>query len=175
MSTSLEVFVETEVHNKWVNINNRNCFDGFDLHQTDCVDSIQPTYFADLTPEDVKASLGKSLELHQDSNSLADVTKQIYQKWSQEVTGTDNGLVCFSMNLIDLYKQYLAQPLDLLLDILCHQLYYQNRMQLWAYSWEYDGFMLDVKDEIAKHSQRLRLADTRIICIFDCSQLNTRI
>lgn len=174
MSTTMMVYAEAKHDDKWLNINNRNRFDGFEEISLKDPDSIEPTYVAGYAPSDAFESLGKGVETYQSPRQLSKDTAKAYQKLSDEVTGEKDGLVCFSMNMADFFKALLYQdgekvPLNLLDNFkrsIAESLISQNWRQLQLP-------MLTPKDAFGAMQQNFedfqQMKQLRLVFVFDCS------
>lgn len=174
MSTTMMVYAEAKHDDKWLNINNRNRFDGFEEISLKDPDSIEPTYVAGYAPSDAFKSLGKGVETHQSPRQLSKDTARAYQKLSDEVTGEKDGLVCFSMKMVDFFKALLYQdgekvPLNLLDNFkrsIAESLISQNWRQLRLPMFSPQEAFKDMQQrpEAYRYLQNLRL-----VFVFDCS------
>ena len=107
MSTQLNLYLELKHNNQsWINITNKNIFDGFDLVNVDINQPLpafsypcNQSFIHDLQQFDLDIH---SLKRHQ----LSIQSQTIYNELSNEVTGHSDGLNIWTVSIQDLVKTY---------------------------------------------------------------------
>lgn len=110
MSTNIDLYFEKHIHNgSWLNITNRNIFDGFDLIDPNSSQPL-PAFTYPATHTFIKELNHDHLDIRTTSPDTISIQSQaIYSLLSNQVTGKANGLKVYALYFDDLIRGYNAQ------------------------------------------------------------------
>lgn len=107
MSTQLDLYLELNHNNQsWININNKNIFDGFDLVDTDVCQPL-PAFSYPCDHSFINDLNQFGLDIHQlNMREISIQSQAIYKTLSNEVTGNSDGLSIYTVSIQDLVRAY---------------------------------------------------------------------
>lgn len=103
MSTQLDLYLELNHNNQsWININNKNIFDGFDLVDTDVCQPL-PAFSYPCDHSFIHDLKQIGLDIHQlNMRDISIQSQAIYKTLSNEVTGNPDGLNIYTVSIQEL-------------------------------------------------------------------------
>ena len=107
MSTQLDLYLELKHNNQsWINITNKNIFDGFDLVNVD-INQPLPAFSYQCNQSFIHDLQRFNLDIHSlKRHQLSIQSQNIYNELSNEVTGHPDGLNIWTVSIQDLVKTY---------------------------------------------------------------------
>lgn len=107
MSTQLDLYLELKHNNQsWINITNKNIFDGFDLVNVD-INQPLPTFSYPCNQSFIHDLQRFDLDIHSlKRHQLSIQSQTIYNELSNEVTGHPDGLNIWTVSIQNLVKTY---------------------------------------------------------------------
>lgn len=107
MSTQLDLYLEIKHNNRsWINITNKNIFDGFDLVNVD-INQPLPAFSYPCNQSFIHDLQRFDLDIHSlKQHQLSIQSQAIYNELSNEVTGHPDGLNIWTVSIQNLAKTY---------------------------------------------------------------------
>lgn len=107
MSTQLDLYLELKHNNQsWINITNKNIFDGFDLVNVD-INQPLPAFSYPCNQLFIHDLQQFDLDIHSLTRRQLSIQSQtIYNELSNDVTGHPDGLNIWTVSIQDLVKTY---------------------------------------------------------------------
>lgn len=107
MSTQLDLYLELKHNNQsWINITNKNIFDGFDLINVD-INQPLPAFSYPCNQSFIHDLQRFDLDIHSlKRHQLSIQSQAIYNELSNEVTGHSDGLNIWTVSIQNLMKTY---------------------------------------------------------------------